>query len=949
MAFVITLGSKVRARFGTLQAITGKGKRRSRAYIHGIVVESRPGGLWRIYWEDIRRTSDHASKSLIWLAPRGADLTDTDLSTLNTTDIFVGDSDGIKNYMQSNGTTTFTAQPPLLSGPVPNQVQAADDDLSRHNEVASRIIAEIHAENADATASATSGDDSTLPSQNLLPANRARPVNTHHEDSTASATSGDDSTLLSQNLLPANRARPANTTHESNAVDDHVFDDEDEDDEEGNNPRYNRDDGADDPNWIMEEMFEGSDRHAQLQAAYQRRKAALIEKKVSVTVGKHGESAKWTVRDDVKRNITPDVEFHKQIGVRGFDFKERPVCADGKNQRINFKSLLEHLWPGDWRRQLENMNSYIKKANATKKRSARTIRSVTPREFWAFLGIMLVARIEGIPGGNLWKNSGRTEGYRNVVNLDKGVMMEYRFRQIKTYVSFLWADESLKDTDPWWQIIRVCEEFGLNRMSTILSSNIKIADETMAAMRPRTTKTANLPHLSHILRKPEDLGTEFKTVATVILNIMLGLEIARSKDDLNGREFVDTLKKKTTACSVRLMKMSSQRALFKKEEAQRENSMRTHASGTLQPETPGQKPVINSDASDDCFLGDSWFGSVATALAMKKALPEKCSSITQIKTAHSRYPKAFLEKEMKNWPGGSHLVLEAIIENERLFAVGYKYSKRKNLCFLFNEGASSTEPGTPYVAKWMDENGNRRMREVPRPECCATYFQHSNVIDVLNQQRQKELRLEKFWVTTDGFFRLFTTVFGICVVDCWNGYRFHLDSGHRHKNCELMEYVNMLAMDLIHNDESDELEVADDTICIPAAGVPVREVNISSTSTVASELTSPSPSHPSKSDLISKDAKKMIELAKHQLHLVDAYTEVTRKRKSGRTGREVTVQAKRRKRFNCRECLGMGVEKKVSFYCNECEPPSSCMKYWLCHDCMPMHCKRISDEIDAKH
>ena len=93
-----------------------------------------------------------------------------------------------------------------------------------------------------------------------------------------------------------------------------MVDDQDEDDEEGNNPRYRRE-NDDDPNWIMEEMFEGSDRHAQLLAAYQRRKAALIEKKVSVTVGKHSESATWTVRDDVKRNITLDVEFHKQIGV----------------------------------------------------------------------------------------------------------------------------------------------------------------------------------------------------------------------------------------------------------------------------------------------------------------------------------------------------------------------------------------------------------------------------------------------------------------------------------------------------------------------------------------------------------------------------------------------------------------------------------------------------------
>jgi hypothetical protein len=34
-------------------------------------------------------------------------------------------------------------------------------------------------------------------SQNMLPPNGLRPTNTPHEDSTASATSGDDSTLLS--------------------------------------------------------------------------------------------------------------------------------------------------------------------------------------------------------------------------------------------------------------------------------------------------------------------------------------------------------------------------------------------------------------------------------------------------------------------------------------------------------------------------------------------------------------------------------------------------------------------------------------------------------------------------------------------------------------------------------------------------------------------------------
>ena len=55
----------------------------------------------------------------------------------------------------------------------------------------------------------------------------------------------------------------------------------------------------------------------------------------------------------------------------------------------------------------------------------------------------------------------------------------------------------------------------------------------------------------------------------------------------------------------------------------------------------------------------------------------------QIKTATSRYPKKFLDEKMKNWPGGGHVVLAASFDGE-MYAVGYKYCKNKNLCFIFN-------------------------------------------------------------------------------------------------------------------------------------------------------------------------------------------------------------------------------------------------------------------------
>ena len=105
-----------------------------------------------------------------------------------------------------------------------------------------------------------------------------------------------------------------------------------------------------------------------------------------------------------------------------------------------------------------------------------------------------------------------------------------------------------------------------------------------------------------------------------------------------------------------------------------------------------------------------FYGSVATAKALRNTsvMDNEANSILQVKTATSGYPKKFLDKTMLNWPGGSHLVLKATIDGVNLYAVGYKYSSKKNLCFVFTEGASHTEPGEPYVASCKDEHGNLR-------------------------------------------------------------------------------------------------------------------------------------------------------------------------------------------------------------------------------------------------
>ena len=197
----------------------------------------------------------------------------------------------------------------------------------------------------------------------------------------------------------------------------------------------------------------------------------------------------------------------------------------------------------------------------------------------------------------------------------------------------------------------------------------------------------------------------------------------------------------------------------------------------------------------------------------------------------------------------------------------------------------------------MDDNGNARQRHVERPECCSTYFKYSNVIDVLNQQRQMELRLEKFWVTNDGYFRLFTTVLGIGIVDVWNGYRHHLGTNHHHKNCNMMDLVNIMTKDLLENEESKVQLINDDPLCI---GI-VSEITLPNSSSLSedgiSQLTSPSFSDTSTQLRIERG------IYTHTMITTDSLTVYRLDMGRTRTGNVQYRRARRRKRNRCRECV----------------------------------------------
>jgi len=135
----------------------------------------------------------------------------------------------------------------------------------------------------------------------------------------------------------------------------------------------------------------------------------------------------------------------------------------------------------------------------------------------------------------------------------------------------------------------------------------------------------------------------------------------------------------------------------------------------------------------------------------------------------------------------------------KLLALGYKYNSSKVLCFLATKNSGSTTPGDPYRARFLDDDNNLINRPVDRPELISTYFLRSNGIDKHNQARYYELRLEKHWRTHNAWFRLATTMIGICVTDAWKAYRYAFQ---KPKNCEelpIKDFADRLAYELINN------------------------------------------------------------------------------------------------------------------------------------------------------
>jgi hypothetical protein len=523
----------------------------------------------------------------------------------------------------------------------------------------------------------------------------------------------------------------------------------------------------------------------------------------------------WNIVEKSEPNKV--AEKYRDVGLIGFDFDEFDAEKSAKKSptyRYPYLRLLQKLWPGDWRMQLRQLNERLdflnkesrEKALEKGKTNRRMISHVSENEWWKFIGILVAAAAFRVGGGELLfeKDEHRDEWtITEPINLGLGgleIMPAYRFKDLRANFPYAFRDQGAEaEGDPWHMIRLLSVGFNDNRRQWIAASEVKVMDESMSAYRPQTSPKGNLPHLSFILRKPEPLGTELKTVACPATGVIIFAEIQEGAQAMKNKKFGEDFGG-TAACTFRLAEGTSYCGL----------------------KLPSRTDAMANGATE-YFNGDSWFTSIPVA----EGFAEKgLEYVGAMKTNHKLFPKDKIEEKMQNWPSGSHIVLECQTpKGHTLLAIGYKYNRKKTLCFLATKNAGSTMPGNPYEAKFPDSVGNVCVREVERPAVISEYFANSNCIDSHNHVRQGELMLEKRWVTRNGWFRLATTYIGMTVTDAWKLFK-HGVADTRQTDITILQFADRMAADLCRNMETTS-KTGNLNITCPSNDddLPIAEVN----------------------------------------------------------------------------------------------------------------------------
>jgi len=189
--------------------------------------------------------------------------------------------------------------------------------------------------------------------------------------------------------------------------------------------------------------------------------------------------------------------------------------------------------------------------------------------------------------------------------------------------------------------------------------------------------------------------------------------------------------------------------------------------------------------------GDSWFGSTTTAIEVIRRFSVHSTWI--VKQNQSWFPMkalyAVLKAQFKDLPAGHWVTMITAISGVKVVAMAYAWSQIGISYILSKYG--STEPSDKlYMSYFEDDFRNVSSKEVSHLKLAHLIYDYLPLINEHNKQRQKILGLERKWPTRSCWFRLLTTLLGMCVVDMHQIYR-NLKN-ERYHDVDVLEFSDII-------------------------------------------------------------------------------------------------------------------------------------------------------------
>ena len=378
------------------------------------------------------------------------------------------------------------------------------------------------------------------------------------------------------------------------------------------------------------------------------------------------------------------------------------------------RELWEHLLPVPLSRLLQ-----VAQANAEKHNDKKSY--YTADGLLTFFAI-LFSGCQFLPGTDMW--SKKRKGMLPPLNYGH-FMSRDRFDRWFRYLSEGPPDLEHSD-DPWWRFRWLVDGFNDNRRRNVECGFRILVDESIFEWR-----SGSIPHMSFIPRKPKPYGCEMKNALCCDSKCMVFMEIQEGKIRMQRKRYCRS-EPATTACTLRLAKGCNVDEL-------------------------GVDP---GDSVHRVVLGDSWFASVRTALALKEKFG--VSFVGCIKTAHKGFPIEAMRHTLASMERGDHCVFHC--EELALHAVGW----HDNYFKTYVGNCFTSSDGVPAEKKRQRDDGTNFKVQVPRPHLVQELQECAQGIDGHNQKRQGVLKLEEFWKVKQWYKRMFTSIMSSCLVDTIN-------------------------------------------------------------------------------------------------------------------------------------------------------------------------------------